>query len=54
MKKIVSFFIIVFAVAVCGKAYAQQNVTTLSYDQAKSYVQEKSNGSVMTFYKVDL
>ena len=53
MKKIVSFFIIVFAVAVCGKAYAQQNVTTLSYDQARSYVQEKSNGSVMTFGQVE-
>ena len=53
MKKIVSFFIIVFAVAVCGKAYAQQNVTTFSYDQAKSYVQEKSNGSVMTLGQVE-
>ncbi len=35
MKKIALLLTIVFAVAVCGKVYAQQNVAAMSYDQVE-------------------
>lgn len=47
MKKIALLLTIVLAVAVCGKVYAQQKVTVLSYDQVKS------NGQAMSYDQVD-
>ena len=47
MKKIALLLIFMLAVAVCGKVYAQQKVTVLSYDQVKS------NGQAMSFDQVD-
>ena len=47
MKKIALLLAIMLAAAVCGKVYAQENVTVLSYDQVKS------NGQAMSFGQVD-